>query len=75
VRSGDTIVKVLINRAYPVYAELKGHEAYLAETALVELLMRAAAEKTPVTEYVGQLNHCLTASWQVSCENVDARSA
>jgi hypothetical protein len=68
VRSGDTIVKVLINRAYPLYTELKGHEAYLAETALVELLMPAATEKTPVADYVGQLNQCLAAWWKVSHE-------
>lgn len=68
VRSGDTIVKVLINRAYPLYAELKGHEAYLAETALMELLMPAATEKTLVAEYVEQVNQCLAAWWQVSQE-------
>lgn len=66
VRSGDTIVKIVINRAYPLYAELKGHEAYLAETALLELLMPAASERTPVTEYIAELNQCLTAWWKVS---------
>jgi hypothetical protein len=66
VRSGDTIVKVVINRAYPLYAELKGHEAYLAETALLELLMPAETEKTPVVEFVSQLNQCLEAWWRVS---------
>jgi hypothetical protein len=68
VRSGDTIVKVLINRAYPLYGALKGDEAYLAETALMELLMPATTEKTPVAEYVEQLNQCLAAWWQVSQE-------
>lgn len=68
VRSGDAIVKVFINRTYPLYGELKGHEAYLAETALLELLKPAAAEKTPVDEYIEQLNQCLAAWWRVSQE-------
>jgi len=48
VRTGDTIVKVLINRAYPLYGELKGHEAHLAETALIELLRSAATRRHQV---------------------------
>jgi hypothetical protein len=69
VRSGDTIVKVFINRTYPLYAELKGHEAYLAETALLELLMPAAGEKTPVADYVAELNQSLAAWSGVSRES------
>jgi len=66
VRVDDTVTKVVINRAYPLYGELKGHEAYLAETALLELLVPAATEKTPVTEYVAQVNQCLHAWWRVA---------
>jgi hypothetical protein len=72
IRNGDMITKILINRLYPLYGELKGQEAYLAETALLDLLMPAVGEKTPVVDYVSQLNQCLEAWWRVSQEAVAA---
>ena len=43
--------------------------ALMQETALAELLMPASTEKTPVAEYVAQLNQCLVAWWQVAQES------
>jgi hypothetical protein len=61
LRAGDTIRKIIINGAYPLYRELRGHEAYLAETALLELLLPADEEKIHAQEYIGQVNECLVA--------------
>jgi hypothetical protein len=66
LRRGDTVVKVLINRLFPVYAELRGHEAYLAETALIELLKPTVDERIPVGEFINDLNRALDAWWKVS---------
>jgi hypothetical protein len=72
IRSADEITAIVINKAYPLYVELNGNEAYLAETALLELLMPAEGEKTPVAEYIGQVNAALFAWAQVAAEGVAA---
>lgn len=75
LRNADTVVKVRINRQFPVYAELRGHEAYLAETALMELLKPGADERVPVGEFINDLNRALDAWWTVSQDTADAQAA
>ena len=61
IRVGDGISKIVVNRAYPLYRQLEGREAYLAETAVMEMLMPAEAERTTVPVYVGQVNQYIEA--------------
>ena len=61
IRADGVIGKILVNRTFPVYQVLDGREAYIAETALMELLMPAETEKTLAAGYVTQLNQCLEA--------------
>jgi hypothetical protein len=61
IAANDRITKILVNRRFATYGLLDGREAYLAETALMELLMPAETEKTLASAYVAQLNQCLEA--------------
>lgn len=53
------VTKIVINRRYPMYQDLDGNEAYIAETALLELLRPRGGELLPVDQFLGQVNDCL----------------
>jgi hypothetical protein len=53
------VIKVVINRAYPMYRDLKEQEAYIAETALLELLQPRSGEVLPIKQFLYQVNDCL----------------
>lgn len=69
-----TVTKIIINTRFPVYHELGGHEAYLAETALLELLLPAPAETTPVASFLGDVNQALDA-WHRVAKSAGAAAA
>jgi hypothetical protein len=53
------VTKIVINRRYPMYQDLDGDEAYIAETVLFELLRPRGGELLPVDQFLGQVNDCL----------------
>jgi hypothetical protein len=53
------ITRVVINRTFPMYRDLKEQEAYIAETALLELLQPRGGEVLPIHQFLYQVNDCL----------------
>ena len=71
-REGGLLTKVVINSNYCLYRELDGKEAYLAETALIELLKPAEGDKRFVPEFLGDLEQALIAWHRVASKHDSA---
>lgn len=55
------IAAVVINIRYPLYSELDGAEAYLAETAVMELSKPQEGDQKNLTEYLGEVDTWISA--------------
>lgn len=73
IHADGAIVKIVVNRQFPMYRLLGGREAYIAETALMELLMPSETERTLAPAYVAQVNQCIDA-WARIAEDGDGNS-